>query len=65
MASWKTTLLGVCTIITAIGAAGKAVLDGDPSTTFDMATTAAAVMSGVGLIFARDNNVSSEEAGAK
>lgn len=63
--SWKTTGLGVCTILGAVGLAGKAVLDGDPSTNIDFPVLITAVMTGFGLIFARDNNVTSEQAGAK
>ena len=64
MKSWKTTVTGVATILTAVGAALTAMFDNDPSTTIDIAVTIAAVMSGIGLIFARDNNVTSEQAGA-
>lgn len=65
MKSWKTTVAGVAAILTAVGAALTAIFDNDPNTVFDVATTSAAVMVGIGLILARDNNVSSEEAGAK
>ena len=65
MNSVKTTALGIFTILAAIGGAGKAILDGDPSTTFDLATTLAAITAGFGLIVARDNNKSSEQVGAK
>ena len=63
--SWRTTILGVCTILAALSAAGKALLDGDPTTTVDPATLIAAITAGVGLIMARDHVVSSEEAGVK
>jgi hypothetical protein len=65
MKSWKTSLTGIAAILTAVGAAIMALMDNDPATVIDVAATAAAVMAGVGLIFARDNNVSSEAAGAK
>jgi len=65
MKSWKTTVAGVAAILTAVGAALTALFDNDPTPVFDVATTSAAVMAGIGLIMARDNDVSSEEAGAK
>jgi|TARA_R110000868_G_scaffold223216_10_gene475090 hypothetical protein len=65
MKSWKTSLTGIAAILTAVGAAIMALMDNDPATVIDVAATAAAIMAGVGLIFARDNNVSSEAAGAK
>jgi len=65
MASWRTTGLGICTIVAAVAAAGKAFLDGDPSTNPDWGTTIAAITAGIGLIFARDNKVTSEQAGVK
>ena len=65
MNSWKTTCFGICCILTAIGGAGKAVLDGDPATNPDWATTITAIASGFGLIFARDNSKTSESVGAK
>jgi hypothetical protein len=65
MKSWKTTLTGIAAILTAVGAALTAIFDNNPNTTIDVAVTASAVMAGIGLIFARDNNVTSEDAGAK
>ncbi len=50
----KTTLAGIGTILVAIGAALKAVFDGDPSTNVDLAQTVAQITIGVGLIAARD-----------
>ena len=61
--SWRTTALGVCTILAALGAAGKALLDGDPNTGVDMPVLIAAITAGLGLIMARDHKVSSEQAG--
>lgn len=65
MKSWKTTVTGVAAILTAVGAALTALFDNDPNTTLDVAVTASAIMAGIGLIFARDNGVTSEKAGAK
>lgn len=65
MKSWKTSILGLGAILTAIGAALTAVFDADPATTVNIEGTFTAIMAGVGLLFARDNNVSSEDAGVK
>jgi hypothetical protein len=65
MISWRTTALGICSILAAIAAAGKALLDTDPTTNPDWGLLVAAITAGVGLIVARDNRVTSEQAGAK
>ncbi len=54
MKNWKTTLLGVITILIAAGGAAKALLDGDPSTNPDLMALTAAVTAGWGLITAKD-----------
>lgn len=63
--SWKTTLAGILTIISAIATPVKALLDSDPATVADWGLAIPVVMGAIGLIFARDNNVTSEQAGAK
>lgn len=65
MSSIKTTAAGVCAIIAALAGACSALFDGNPSTSPDWASVGAAIMAGIGLISARDNSVSSEQAGAK
>ncbi len=65
MTSWRTTTAGVAAIVVAIGTAVGALFDADPLTLPDWGAVAAAVMAGVGLLAARDNKVSSEQAGAK
>jgi hypothetical protein len=65
MKSWRTTVLGVSTVMVVIGTAAIALLDGDPATTVDFGLIIAEITAGIGLILARDNKVSSEEAGAK
>lgn len=65
MKSWKTTAAGVLTALIPVLNAVQAFIDGDPATVPDWGLAIAALTAGLGLIFARDNNVSSEEAGAK
>lgn len=65
MQSYRTTILGVIAIGTAVLNAASAIFDGDPATVFDLDLTISAITAGLGLIFARDNKVTSEEAGAK
>lgn len=52
--NFKTTALGIATIVTAISSAVMAIFDGDPATNFDIAAIVAAVTAGIGLIFAKD-----------
>jgi hypothetical protein len=65
MSSWKTTAAGIGAILVAVGSALSATFDADPATVADWGAVVAAVIAGAGLLFARDNNVSSEAAGAK
>jgi len=62
--SWKTTAAGVGAVLVAVGSALAASFDNDPATVADWGAVIAAVIAGVGLVFARDNNVTSEQAGA-
>jgi len=50
----NTTIAGIGAILVAIGGILTAMFDGDASTAPDYASAAAAVIAGVGLIFAKD-----------
>ena len=63
--SWKTTTAGAAGIIIAIASCVQAQFDGDPSTVPNYEIALAAVITGIGLLFSRDNDVSSEAAGIK
>lgn len=63
--SWKTSAAGIGAILVAVGSALTSMFDADPATIPDWGAVVAAVIAGIGLLAARDNNVSSEAAGAK
>ena len=56
--NWKTTGAGVAAIVVAAGAILTAMTDNDPATNPDWAALVAAVIAGIGLIFAKDSNIS-------
>ena len=65
--SWRTTLCGVGTILLTIGAGMLALFDDDPQTVFDLTAAISALTTaliGMGLLAARDNSVTSEQAKA-
>ena len=55
--SWKTTVMGILTILGALAVAGNALLDNDPATNPDMGALWVSIMAGIGLITAKDSNV--------
>ena len=64
--SWKTTLCGILTIAASgITLVAIPLLDADPLTLPNWTAFIAALTAGIGLLFARDNAVTSESAGAK
>lgn len=65
MKSWKTTVTGIATILGAICMALVAQFDNNPDTVPNWGAVVTAITAGIGLIAARDNGVTSEQAGAK
>lgn len=64
--SWKTTLAGILAIVGAgITLVATPILDNDPNTVPQIAEFFSIAAAGFVGLFARDNNVSSEDAGAK
>lgn len=63
--SWKTTVLGVGTILGTVGNFIVYNLDADPNTDMPIGILISGVTAGVGLIMARDNDKKSEDVGAK
>lgn len=57
MKSPKTTILGILAILGAVVAFGTALLDGKPETVPDILATLSAISAGIGLITAKDANV--------
>ena len=55
----KTTLAGVGAILVAVGAAMSAMFDADPLTVPQWDVVIAAILAGIGLIFAKDSKATS------
>jgi hypothetical protein len=64
MKSWKTTAAGVGGLLTAIGSALNQLFDSDPATNPDWNLLLPVILTSLVGIFARDNNVTSEQANA-
>ncbi len=64
MKSWKTTTAAVCGIIGMLAPAISAALDGNPATDPQWSIVVPACIGMLTGLFARDNNVTSEQAGA-
>ena len=55
--NWKTTFMGIGTIIVALIGVAMSILDGNPATNPDWTVTIAALTAGWGLIMAKDSTV--------
>lgn len=60
-ASWRTTALGLCTILTALSKAAVSWLDGDPTTNMPPGELMVQMVIGFGFMLARDNKTTSEQ----
>lgn len=65
MKSWKTTLAGIMGFITLAWSQLQFLIDTDPTTNPEWNIVIGAFMALLTGLFARDNDVSSEDAGAK
>ena len=52
--NWKTTAMGLLTIIGAVVMAARALLDGDDATNVNIEATLAAITLGIGMIMGSD-----------
>ncbi len=66
MNSWRTSVIGVVLILGAVASlAISAIVNRSAPATEDLMLAGGTIATGIGLIQARDNNKSSEDAGAK
>ena len=65
LASWRTTLTACILAVDAILHAATALLDGNPLTTPDWNTVVVLIVAAIGMFFARDASVSSQESGIR
>lgn len=65
MKSWRTTIFGAGGVLAVLVSALQSLFDGNPQTNPDWNMVVAACLPAIGLLFARDHGVSSEDAGIK
>lgn len=64
--SWKTSAAGISAIIVAVfSLIVQPLTDNDPATVPNYEVAITAILAGIGLLTARDNDKTSEETGAK
>lgn len=62
--SWKTSGAGLAAIFTSLGGILTALCDNDPKTVPEWSLSGPLILAGIGLLFSRDNDKSSEDVGA-
>ena len=65
LTSWRTTLAACILALDAIGHAVLATIDNDPLTNADWNSVLMLLVAAIGLLFARDANVSSQDSGIR
>ncbi|GAF78643.1 unnamed protein product, partial [marine sediment metagenome] len=65
MKSWRTTLAGIAAVVAVLSGAVAAQFDADPTTVPNWELVWATLFAALGLAFARDNDKSSEDVGAR
>jgi hypothetical protein len=65
MKNWKTSIFGTGGLLVIVANVASMLLDGDPATNPDWSVVFAAAMPSLGVLFARDANVTSKELGLK
>lgn len=63
--SRKTTITGICLIAGTVMTTVALLLDGDPTTNPDWVAVGGAIVAGVGFIFTRDADKSSQDSGIR
>lgn len=64
MTSWKTTTGGITAIVAAIAGAINLMVDNDPATNPDWSVVMPIIIGAFAILFARDNDKTSEDVGA-
>lgn len=63
--SWKTTTAAIASVLATLLVAVSAALDSNPNTDPNWGVVIPVIMGQIGLLFARDNKVSDQDAGAR
>lgn len=63
--AWRLKIFAVGAIFTIVGDVAKAIFDNDPATVVNWDIQIPAFLTAIGLLLARNNTTTSEQAGAK